>query len=129
MHVQKKDGSTRFCADFRKLNDHTKKLAYPLPNVEECLDTLADKCYFSQIDFASGFWQISMDEKSKELTAFRTEGGLWQFKRMQFGLTNAPASIHMMINAVLAGPKGPELQVFIDDVCIATHCKGSCVKW
>lgn len=119
--AKKKNGDYRLCIDFRRLNDQTKKMVYPLPNVEDCLDTLSGKSYFSQIDFASGFWQIEMDENSKELTAFRTEDGQFQFRRMPFGLTNAPATFQKMINAVLAGMRGMNLQLFIDDVCIATH--------
>lgn len=65
-----------------------------------------------------------MDDKSKEYTAFRTEDGLFQFKRMPFGLCNAPATFQKMINAVLAGLKGRNLQVFIDDVCVATKTWG-----
>ena len=95
-------------------------MVYPLPNIDECLETLSGKRYFTQLDFRSGFWQIAMDESSKELTAFRTEDGLYQFRRMPFGLTNAPATFQKMINTVLAGLKGMNLQVFIDDVCIAT---------
>lgn len=119
--AKKKNGEKRLCIDFRKLNDQTKKVVYPLPNIDDCLDTLSGKKYFSQLDMASGFWQIAMDDKSKELTAFRTEDGLYQFKRMPFGLTNAPASFQRMINAVFAGLKGINLQVFIDDICIATN--------
>jgi len=99
----------------------TKKVVYPLPNIEECLDTLSGKKYFSTIDFASGFWQIAMAEDAKEKTAFRTEDGQFQFTKMPFGLTNAPASFQKMINGVVAGLKGLNLQVFIDDVCIATE--------
>lgn len=118
--AKKKNGEYRLCIDFRKLNEATKKTVYPLPLIEDCLDTLSGKKFFSQIDFASGFWQIPMDEKSKEYTAFRTEDGLFHFKRMPFGLTNAPASFQKTINMILAGLKGLNLQVFIDDVCIAT---------
>ena len=118
--ARKKNGEYRLCIDFRKLNLMTKKTVYPLPNIEECLETLSGKTYFSQLDFASGFWQIPMHENSREMTAFRTEDGLFQFKRMPFGLTNAPASFQKTINKILAGLKGMNLQVFIDDVCIAT---------
>jgi len=118
--AKKKNGEYRLCIDFRRLNDVTKKMVYPLPNIDECLETLSGKRYFTQLDFRSGFWQIAMDESSKELTAFRTGDGLYQFKRMPFGLTNAPATFQKMINTVLAGLKGMNLQVFIDDVCIAT---------
>lgn len=118
--AKKKNGDLRLCVDFRRLNMVTKKTVYPLPNTEDCLETLAGKHYFSTIDFASGFWQIPVEESSKELTAFRTEDGQFQFCRMPFGLTNAPASFQRMINALLTGLKGINLQVFIDDVCIAT---------
>lgn len=119
--AKKKNGELRLCIDFRKLNDMTKKLVYPLPNIEECLESLSGKKYFSQLDFASGFWQIPMANNSKELTAFRTEDGLFQFTRMPFGLTNAPASFQRTMNAMLSGLKGLNLQVFIDDVCLASH--------
>ena len=118
--AKKKNGEYRLCIDFRKLNLATKKVVYPLPNIDECLETLSGKRYFSQLDFKSGFWQIAMDEKSKELTSFRTEDGQYQFKRMPFGLTNAPATFQKMVNTILAGLKGMNLQVFIDDICIAT---------
>ena len=118
--AKKKTGDYRLCIDFRKLNEVTKKMVYPLPNIEDCLESLAGKAYFSQLDFTSGFWQIPMAAKSRELTAFRTEDGLFHFKRMPFGLTNAPASFQRMVNALLSGLKGFNLQVFIDDVCIAT---------
>lgn len=119
--AKKKNGTKRLCIDFRKLNESTKKIAYPLPNIEDCLETLAGKKYFSQLDMASGFWQIPMSEESKELTAFRTESGLYHFNRMPFGLTNAPASFQRMANAVYGGLKGINLQVFIDDICIASE--------
>lgn len=118
--VKKKSGDWRLCVDFRKLNAITKKNAYPLPNIESCLDALAGKVYFSQLDFASGYWQMPIADSSKELTAFRTEDGLFQFRRMPFGLTNAPASFQKLINVLFAGLRGLNLQVFLDDVCVAT---------
>lgn len=118
--AKKKSGDYRLCIDFRKLNNVTKKTSYPLPNIDDCLDTICGMNYYTKLDFASGFWQIRMGDSSKEMTAFRTEDGLFQFKRMPFGLTNAPASFQRMMNALVAGLKGLHLQVFIDDVCIAT---------
>lgn len=117
--AKEKSGDYRLCVDFRKLNNLTKKVAYPLPNIDGCLDTLAGKRYFSLIDFASGFWQVPMAPEARELTAFRTEDGQFQFKKMPFGLTNAPATFQRMINALLTGLKGVSLQCFIDDICIA----------
>ena len=119
--ARKKSGDYRLCVDFRRLNSMTKKCAYPLPHIESCLETLAGKKYFSQIDFASGFWQIPMEKSARELTAFRTEDGLFQFKRMPFGLTNAPASFQRLMDVTLSGLKGLNLQVFIDDICVATQ--------
>lgn len=114
-----KSGELRLCIDFRKFNNMTEKMVYPLPNIEDRLETL--KVNFSLIDFAHGFWQIPVAAESRELRAFRTKDGLFQFKRMPFGLTNAPASFQRMINALLGGLKGINLQVFIDDVCLATE--------
>lgn len=126
--VKKKTGEMRICIDFRKLNAVTKKNAYPLPRIDTCLDVLAGKKFFSSFDFASGYWQLEMDNESKEYTAFRTEDGHYQFKRMPFGLTNAPASFQRLMNTMLAGVKGLDLQVYLDDVCLATnswaeHCE------
>lgn len=118
--ARKKNGEYRLCVDFRKLNAKTKKLAYPLPIVDDCLETLAGKRFFTQLDFASGFWQLPLAKESRELTAFRTEDGLFQYRRMPFGLLNAPASFQRLINALLAGLKGLSLQCFIDDICVAT---------
>lgn len=108
------------CVDFRKLNSVTKKVLYPIPNTDECLEKLAGRQFFSLIDFAQGFWQLPVPKKSRELTAFRHEDGQFQFKRMPFGQTNAEASFQKMINALVGGLKGLNLQVFIDDNCIAT---------
>lgn len=119
--AKKKSGELRLCVDFRRLNDATKKCVYPLPNVEDCIDTLAGKKYFSQLDMASGFWQLPLTSRAKELTSFRTEDGQYQFTRMPFGLTNAPASFQRLVNIVFSGLKGLNLQVFIDDLCIASN--------
>lgn len=96
--VRKKNGSFRVCIDFRRLNAMTKKNAYPLPNIESCLDALAGKKYFSNFDLCSGYWQIEVAEDSREYTAFRTEKGHYQFRRMLLGLCNAPASFQRVMN-------------------------------
>ena len=77
--VTKKDGSPRFCVDFRKLNSITKIQIFPMPRVDEVLDTLGDACYFTTLDLASGYWQIPLDPKDMEKTAFCTRQGNFEF--------------------------------------------------
>ena len=88
--VRKKDGGLRFCIDFRKLNARTKKDSYPLPRIQEMLESLEGSRIFSSFDFKSGFWQVEMDEASKQYTAFTVGSlGFFECERMPFGLCNA----------------------------------------
>ena len=89
--VAKKDGSHRFCVDYRKLNEITKKDVYPLPRCEDILHALSGAAYFTHLDLVRGYWQIDVNKQDREKTAFSTPEGYYQFKRMPFGLTNAPA--------------------------------------
>ncbi len=86
----KKDGSLRFCVDYRKLNLITKKDVYPLPRIDDMLEKFRAMCFFSTFDFASGYWQVEINETDKEKTAFTTPEGLFEWNVMPFGLTNAP---------------------------------------
>ena len=90
--MTKKDGGTRFCVDYRKLNLTTVKDAYPLPRIDDTLDMLAGERWFSTLDLASGYWQVSLSPEARCKTAFATHSGLFQFRVMPFGLCNAPAS-------------------------------------
>ena len=116
--VRKKDGTLRYCVDYRKLNGVTRKDSYPLPRIDESLDALAKTQYFSTLDLASGYWQIGLDDDAKLKSAFCTPNGLFQFKVMPFGLTNAPATFQRLMERVLAGLQWQICLVYIDDVII-----------
>ena len=116
--VQKKDGSVRFCVDYRKVNALTRKDAYPLPRVDDTLDTLSGSKWFSTLDLISGYWQVEMDDKDREKTAFCTPDGLFEFKVMPFGLCNAPATFQRLMDMVLAGLQWTNCLVYLDDVIV-----------
>ena len=116
--VRKRDGSTRFCIDYRKVNSVTRKDAYPLPRVDDILDTLGGSKWFSTLDLKSGYWQVKVDSSSREKTAFTTSEGLYEFKVMPFGLCNAPATFQRLMNRVLCDVNWVECLVYIDDTVV-----------
>ena len=116
--VRKKNGALRFCADYRKLNRVTRKDAYPLPRVDEALDTLAGSCWFTTLDLISGYWQVELHPDDKQKTAFSTPEGLFEFNVMPFGLCNAPATFQRLMDSVLAGLQWSSCLVYVDDVVI-----------
>ena len=116
--VKKKDGSNRFCCDYRKLNQVTITDAEPIPDQEEIFAKLAGDNYFTKIDLTKGYWQVPLTDDAKELTAFVTSDGLYQFKTMPFGLVNAPASFSRIMRDLLRGVDN--VDNFIDDILIHT---------
>ena len=116
--VATKDGTTRFCVDYRKLKNVTHKDAYPLPRIDETVDTLSRAQWFSTLDMASGYYQMGMDDRDKCKTAFITHMGLYQFRVMPFGLCGAPATFERVMELVLQGLRWERCLVYLDDVIV-----------
>lgn len=117
----KNDGSVRFCVDYRDLNGVTKRDAYPLPRIDDCLAALNGMKCFSAMDLASGYWQIRVQEEDIEKTAFISHRGLFEFVAMPFGLMNAPGTFQRFMDVVLAGLKWKGVLIYIDDLLLFTE--------
>ncbi|CAF5227309.1 unnamed protein product, partial [Rotaria magnacalcarata] len=88
--VEKKDGTTRFCVDYRRLNEITTKDAFPLPRIDDIYGQLTTATYFTKFDFKPGYFQVPLDKADRPKTAFSTRDGHFQFKVLPQGLTNGP---------------------------------------
>ncbi|UYV60862.1 K02A2.6-like [Cordylochernes scorpioides] len=126
--VKKRDGKYRFCVDYRKLNEVTVKDVYPIPRIDDVMDTLQGSKYFSAIDIKSGYWQVEIEERDKEKTAFTNAHGLYEFNVMPFGLCNAPATFERNMDNVLGNLRWQICLCYLDDVIIyssdfPTHIK------
>ncbi|KAJ0392077.1 hypothetical protein ATCC90586_011261 [Pythium insidiosum] len=118
--VRKKDGSVRFCVDYRALNQVTVKDVYPLPKIDETLESLGGASLLSTLDLLAGYWQIGVAAQDRDKTAFVTREGLFRFTRMPFGLSNAAGTFQRLMDCVLRGLLWICCLVYLDDIIVFT---------
>ena len=111
--VRKMNGRTRFCVDYRKLNNVTHKDSYPLPRTDDTLEALAGSKWFSTLDLKSGYWQVELNTEDQE-KAFSAGNGLQQFTVMPLGLGNTPATFESLMEQVPAGLPNTFALVYLD---------------
>jgi hypothetical protein len=116
--VAKPDGSTLFCVDYRRLNAVTVRDSYPLPRMDECIESLGDAKILTTLDCNSGYWQIPVRPEDREKTTFTSHEGLYWFLRMPFGLRNAPATFQRFVDINLSGLNWKTCLVYLDDVIV-----------
>ena len=115
--VKKKDGTWRFCVDYRRLNSVSRDDAYPMPRIDDLIDRLGGAKFITTLDLTRGYWQVPVSDADREKTAFATPFGLYQFRVMPFGLKGAPATFQRMMDRVLHG-MGEFAAAYLDDIVI-----------
>src|SRR6185369_11022068 len=106
------------CVDYRKLNHVTKRDRYPLPRIDDMLETLSGCQWFSFLDLASGFWQVELSPKDREKSTFITQFGTYEFTVMPFGLCNALATFQRLMDTVFYDVLWKFVLVYMDDIII-----------
>ena len=118
LQAPKKDGTLRFCADFWRLNALTIPDTYPLPQMEDCLDILGEARLFTTLEALWGYWQVPIAELDRNETTFTSHMGTLRYKRMPFGLRNAPTTFQRALDIILSGVRWKTCLIYIDDVVI-----------
>ena len=114
--VPKPDGTFRMCLDYRKVNSVTKTDTFPIPRINDCIDNIGQAKYVTKFDLLKGFWQIPLTNRAKEISAFVTPDGLYQYKVMPFGMKNSPATFQRLVNNLIFNLAG--CKAYIDDAII-----------
>ena len=114
--VPKPDGTFRMCTDYRKVNSVTKTDTFPIPRIDDCIDNIGHAKYVTKFDLLKGFWQIPLTDRAKEISAFVTPDGLYQYKVMPFGMKNSPATFQRLVNSLISNLDG--CKAYIDDAII-----------
>ena len=116
--VKKKEGTYRFCVDYKRVNSVSKKDAFPIPDIQDAIDHLRGAKYFATFDLLSGYWQLRLTERAKERSVFCTRRGLYQFTKMPFGLAGAPSSFCRLMSIVLRDLLYKVCLCYLDDIVI-----------
>jgi len=116
--VKKSDGTYKFCIDYRRVNAVSLKDAFPIPDIQNALDSLREARWFATLDLLSGYWQRGLTDRAKERSAFCTRRGLFHFTRMPFGLSGAPATFCRVMFRVLGDHIGTICLCYFDDVIV-----------
>jgi len=126
--VPKPGGHFRFCVDYRRLNERTVKDVYPIPRMDDCLDSLNDATVFSTLDCNAGYWQIPVAAEDREKTTFTSHTNFFRFIRLPFGLVNAPAFFQRALDIILSGLRWQTCLVYLDDVIVFSRTVGDHIR-
>lgn len=116
--VTKKSGEIRICIDFRGLNAKTIKDAFPLPRIDDCIDSLKGANYFCSLDLTQGYLQVKLHDDDKHKTAFRALGSLYQFERLPFGLCNSPPTFSRLMQKCFGDKFKDGIIIYLDDILV-----------
>jgi Reverse transcriptase (RNA-dependent DNA polymerase) len=116
--VPKRDGGKQFCVDYRKLINLTERAVYPLPRLDECIDSLGDAVVSSTLDANSGYWQVSMHPDDRDKTTFTCHVGTFRFKCMPFGQRNEPSTFQRAMDVILSGVRWQKCLCYLDDIIV-----------